>query len=190
MLKIKEDRELYKLVELNNEQAFRALHDRYAAKLFLYAFNIIRNKQVCEDIVQNIFIDIWNKRQSKNIRNIKSYLFKAIKYQIFNYFRGLRIYQEDITRLNIVDISINASQKMEYHELEEAIHSSVNKLPKRCKLIFELSRFQFKSNKEISEELKISIQAVKNQISKALSLIKKDLHEDGVILYFICTPLF
>ncbi|GAA3582322.1 RNA polymerase sigma-70 factor [Snuella lapsa] len=189
MLEIKEDKELFELVVLNNELAFKVLHDRYATKMFLYAFNIIKNKEVCEDMVQNIFIDVWNKRQNKSINNVKSYLFKSVKYKIFNYFRDQRISKEDITRLNIIDVSISASQKMEYYQLEEAIHSSVDKLPKRCKQIFELSRFHYKTNKEISEELEISIQAVKNQISKALSLIKKDLQSDGVILYFISVPL-
>ncbi|WP_341216045.1 RNA polymerase sigma-70 factor [uncultured Wocania sp.] len=189
MLEIQKDKELLALVVLNNELAFKVLHDRYSVKMFLYAFNIIKNKEVCEDIVQNIFIDFWNKRQSKNINNIKSYLFKSVKYKIFNYFRDQKISKEDITRLNLIDLSINASQKMEYHELETTIYASVNKLPKRCKEIFELSRFHYKSNKEISEELEISIQAVKNQISKALSLIKKDLQSDGVILYFISVPL-
>ncbi len=76
---------------------------------------------------------------------------------------------------------------MEYHELEEAVRASIVKLPKRCKEIFELSRYQHKSNKGISEELGISLQAVKNQISKAITSIKKDLHSEEHLLYFICT---
>jgi len=80
-------------------------------------------------------------------------------------------------------MSVSASKKMEYHELEAAINASVTKLPKRCKEIFVLSRYQYKSNKEISEELQISNQAVKNQISKALIFIKKDLQKEEYLLY-------
>jgi RNA polymerase sigma-70 factor (ECF subfamily) len=151
------DKELVELVRKDDSIAFKYLHEKYSGKMFLYAFSVIKNKEVCEDIIQNIFVNIWSKRKEVKVADIKSYLFRAVKYQIFNYFRDRKIPMEDITRLNIVDMSIDASKKMEYHELEEVILTSVNKLPKRCKYIFELSRFEHKSNKEISIELKISI---------------------------------
>ncbi|UOB18465.1 RNA polymerase sigma factor [Abyssalbus ytuae] len=185
MLKSYSDKELFEQIALDNSHAFKVLHDMYSSKMFVYAFNVLKNKQVCEDIIQNIFIDLWSKRKEAKITNIKSYLFRAVKYQLCNYFRDQKISNEDITRLNIIDVSLNASKKMEYDELEEAVYISYLKLPKRCKEIFELSRYQNKSHKEISEELKISIQAVKNQISKALSSIKKDLHEQGYVISFI-----
>lgn len=185
MLKSYSDKELLEQVALSNSEAFRVLHDKYSSKMFLYAFSILKNKHVCEDIIQNIFIAFWTKRKTVRINNIKSYLFRAVKYQIFNYFRDQKISNEDVSRLNIIDVSISASKNMEYEELELAIYNSFLKLPKRCKEIFELSRYQNKSNKEISEELEISIQAVKNQISKAISSIKKDLHHCGFTFCFI-----
>lgn len=185
-LKLYNDKELLEQITRGNSKAFKVLHDMHASNMFLYAFHVIKNKEVCEDIIQNIFINIWSKRKEVKIINIKSYLFRAVKYQIFNYFRNQKFTKEDITRMNIVDVSIDASKKMEYHELEKAIHNSVIKLPKRCKEIFELSRYQYKSNKEISEELEISLQAVKNQISKALAFIKKDLQNEEHHFYFLC----
>ncbi|MDO5985778.1 RNA polymerase sigma-70 factor [Flavivirga amylovorans] len=169
------DKELLEEIALDNPIAFKALHDLYARDMFLYAFNILNHKESCEDIVQNIFVDFWLKRKDMKITNVKSYLFVAVKYQVFNYFRDKKITKEDITRLNILEMSPNASRKMEYLELEETILASVMKLSKRCREIFELSRFQHKSHKEISEELEISIQAVKNQISKALVFLRKEL---------------
>lgn len=186
MIKDSSDKSLIQQIKLDNAKGFKYLHNRYAGKMFLYAFNIIKNKEACEDIIQNIFIDFWSKRKEVEVVNIKSYLFRAVKYQIFNYFRDQKITNEDITRLNIIDVSIDASKKMEYHELEEAIYGSMMKLPKRCKEIFELSRLQHKSYKEISIELEISIQAVKNQISKALAFIRKDLKNEEHLFYFIC----
>jgi RNA polymerase sigma-70 factor (family 1) len=187
MLKSYSDKEFLEQIALDNSNAFKALHDMYASKMFLYAFSVIQNKEASEDIIQNIFIDFWTKRKEKKIINIKSYLFRAVKYQIFNYFRDQKFSVEDITRLNIIEVSINASQEMEYHELQEAIHSLVLKLPQRCQEIFELSRYQYKSNKEIAEELGISIQAVKNQISKALIFIKKNLSKEEFLFYLLCS---
>ncbi|MDD7887725.1 RNA polymerase sigma factor [Flavivirga sp. 57AJ16] len=185
MLKSYSDKELLEQISLGNSHAFRELHYRYSAKMFTYGFNVLRNKEICEDLVQNIFIDFWTKRKNNKIKNIKSYLFGAVKYQLFNYFRDQKMTYEDITRLNIIDVSIGVSKEMEYQELEEAIRTSFCKLPNRCKEIFELSRYQNKSHKEISEELEISIQAVKNQISKAISSIKKDLHKHGYVISVI-----
>lgn len=179
------DTELLEKIELNDSKAFKILHDRYAGKMFFYAYNIVNNKEACEDIIQNIFIDFWLKRNNSKINNVKSYLFRAVKYQVFNYFRDQKFFYEDLYRLNIIDISICASKKMEYCELEETIQTSVAKLPKRCREIFELSRFHYKSNKEISEELNITIQAVKNQISKALISIREDLEGQELHGYFI-----
>tara|TARA_R110002049_G_scaffold3795_5_gene27563 strand:- start:27304 stop:27894 length:591 start_codon:yes stop_codon:yes gene_type:complete len=181
------DCDLLEQITLGNSSAFKFLHDTYSSKMFLYAFNVIKNKEVCEDIIQNIFLDFWTKRNSVNIKNIKSYLFRSVKYQIFNYFRDQKISNEDIARLNIIDMSVNVSKKMEYHELEAAIHASVSTLPDRCRVIFELSRYQFKSNKEISEELQITVQGVKNQISKALIKIKKDLLKEEYHLCVMCS---
>ncbi|QTD36579.1 RNA polymerase sigma-70 factor [Polaribacter batillariae] len=187
MLKSLTDNELVNEITFGNTNAFKILHDKYAHSMFLYAYNVIKDKQICEDIVQNIFIDLWSKRKEIKITSVKSFLFRAVKYQIFNYFRDQKFNKEDVTRLNLIDISIDALKKMEYSELEIAVKNSVSKLPKRCKEIFELSRFENKSNKEIAEILNISIQGVKNQISKGLKHVKQDLKKQGHQIYFICS---
>ena len=165
------------------EFAFDEIHARYAHKMYMYAFNILNKKQECEDIIQNIFITLWLKREGINIQNLASYLFKAVKFQVFNYFRSNKISDEDLKRLNIIDISNTASKNMEFEELEASIDKSVQMLPNRCKKIFILSRFEHKSHKEIAKELNISVQGVKNQISKALKIIKNSLHKESLLFF-------
>lgn len=176
---------LLERMALNDVKAFEEVYNRYSSKMLLYALNILKKKEICEDLIQNIFIDFWSKRKQQQITNLEGYLFRAVKFQIFNHFRNQKFPDQDLTQLNIIDLSINASKKMEYDELEQAIHASVVKLPRRCKLIFELSRYQHKSNKEISSELGISMQAVKNQISKALIFIRQNLQKEELILFFV-----
>ncbi len=192
MSKSLSDNVILELVINGNSDAFREVYDKYSKSMFLYAFKILNNKEACEDIIQNIFIDFWSKRKTNTIKNLKAYLFQSVKYQIFNHIRNKKISSEDLTRLNLIDVSLNVSQKMEYLELEELIKDIVNKqLPKRCQQIFILSRFEHKSNKEIANELGITIQAVKNQISKGIQKIKLTLQSEEVILYsfllFFCT---
>ncbi len=180
-----DDIELLEEMVLDNVLAFEEIYNRYSKNMFFYALNILNKKEVCEDIIQNVFIDFWSKRKDTKITNLKSYLFQSVKYQVFNYLRNKKISNEDLTRLNIVDISMNISQKMEFQELEELINLQVTKLPSRCQQIFILSRYNHKSNKEIALELGISIQAVKNQISKAIGYIRQNLVSEEAIYYFI-----
>lgn len=166
-------------------KSFEEIYQRYSSKMLVYALNILKEKVVCEDIIQNIFIDFWSKRTTSGIDNIEAYLFTAVKFQIFKYFRDKKFSNEDLTRLNLVEISVSASKILEYQDLELAIINSVNQLPPRCKEIFELSRFEHKTNQEIADLLGISLQAVKNQITKALSAIRDDLKKDEHLLFFV-----
>ncbi len=185
MTKSLSDDIILNLIANGNPSAFREVYDKYSKNMFHYAFKILNNKEVCEDIIQNIFGDLWSKRKDTSIKNLKAYLFQCVKFQIFNYIRNRKISNEDLTRLNLIDVSMNISLKMEYLELEELIINIVeNQLPNRCKQIFVLSRFEHKSNKEIANELGITIQAVKNQISKGIQKIKLGLQSEEVVLYF------
>lgn len=167
-----------------NYQAFKKVYDTYSKEMYYYGLKILDDKEVCEDLIQNIFIDLWSKRETLKIQNLKGYLFQSVKYQIFNHLRSKKITKEDLTRLNLIDVSMNAAQKMEYHELEEKIKTIIeSELPHRCKQIFILSRFEHKTNQEIANELGITMQAVKNQISKGIQKIKLSLQAEEIILY-------
>jgi RNA polymerase sigma-70 factor (ECF subfamily) len=183
-MKIKEcsDRELFEKIRLGNERVFDEIHSRYAHRMYIYAFHILKNVEVCEDIVQNIFVSLWVKKEGVNIKCLKSYLFKAVKYQIFNHYRENKISDIDLTRLTIVDISSSAIEIMEFKELEQIIHECISNLPKKCQRIFKLSRYEDKSHNEIAESLDISKQTVKNQITIALKKIKENLNNKDIIL--------
>ena len=175
---------LLKSILDNDVKAFEEIYDKFASRMLVYALNILDNKQVCEDLVQNIFIDFWSKRNQHKINNLDSYLFRAVKFQVFKYFRDNKFPEKDLTRLNFVKIAISSANNLEYEELEKAIHNSVSKLPPRCREIFELSRYQHKTHKEIATALGISIQAVKNQVSKALFSIKNNLEKEEYLFFF------
>ena len=183
------DLELLELMAEDNVPAFEDIYNRYSKDMFLFGFNIFRNREVCEDIVQNVFVDLWSKRKSVTIARLKSYLLQSVKYQVFNHMRNRKVSNEDLAKLNIVDMSMNVSQSLELIELKEIIDGKVSMLPERCRQIFILSRYQEKSNKEIALELGISHQAVKNQISKALKFIRQKLGPEEIVFLFIVSHL-
>lgn len=174
-----------KIITAIDVKAFEEIYQKYASRMLTYALQILKEKEVCEDIIQNIFIDFWSKRETNTVENLEGYLFRAVKFQIFKYFRDTKFSDEDLTRLNLVEVSVSASKVLEYQDLELAIKNSVDQLPSRCKEIFELSRFEHKTNQEIADLLGVSLQAVKNQISKALSAIRTDLKKEEHILLFL-----
>lgn len=175
------DIELVELFVLDDAEAFKMIYNRYSKQMFLFAINILNKKEVCEDVVQNIFTDLWQKRKEKTINDLRPYLFQAVKYQVFKYLRDKKFTTQQLDRLIIVDTSINISKDIELKQLMEKIDIHVSKLPKRCQEIFLLSRYQYKSNGEISTELGISVQAVKNQISKAIHFLRENLREEELI---------
>jgi len=189
MLRYSDEAELLESLATDDVSAFEVIYNRYSKNMFLYAMNIFKKKEVCEDIIQNVFTDFWSKRKGVKITNLKSYLFQSVKFQVFNHIRNQKISSEDLSRLEIIDISSNLTQKIEFEELQKLISDQVTRLPERCKLIFILSRYDHMSNKEIAAELGISIQAVKNQISKAIREIRENLSSKEVILYFLLFSL-
>lgn len=130
-----------------------------------------------------------DKAGGDEIDNVSGYLFRALKFQIFKYLRDRKLSLQDVTRMNLVDVSMGVDSAMEYDELEAVINGLIDQLPDRCKQIFILSRLKNKSNKEIAAELDISIQAVKNQISKALGILRAHLKKEE-FLYSNFLPLF
>lgn len=185
MSKTQINTDLTKIYTAIDVKAFEEIYQKYASRMLTYALQILKEKEVCEDIIQNIFIDFWSKRETNTVENLEGYLFRAVKFQIFKYFRDNKFSDADLTRLNLVEVSVSASKILEYQDLELAIKNSVDQLPSRCKEIFELSRFEHKTNQEIADLLGVSLQAVKNQISKALSAIRTDLKKEEHILFFM-----
>lgn len=172
------DTKLIALISEGNELAFKELYDRYVEKMFLYAVNVLNDKEICEDLVQNIFISIWTKREENEIDNVSGYLFRALKFQIFKYLRDRKLSLQDVTRMNLVDVSMGVDSAMEYDELEAVINGLIDQLPDRCKQIFILSRLKNKSNKEIAAELVFLFRLIKNQISKALGILRAHLKKE------------
>jgi len=173
----KSDLLLMNQIKLGDSSAFDHFFNEHWTGLYLYAYNILRSKDSCENIVQNVFIDFWQKVQQKDIHNPKAYLFKAIKYQVLNHIRNDSIHKKHLDHLKTFCSVQNLEDEIIFRELNELIIETTKKLPDRCREIFELSRTHDLSNKEIAEKLNISVQTVKNQISTALRLLRKSLQE-------------
>lgn len=168
------DIELLTLIK-NEEKAFRVLYDRYWSRLYFYALNVLNDPKICEDIVQDVFTDLWQNAHQKDVQNVAAYLHQATKYKIFNTLRNGKTRQSHLERISQLQSQPQLSDPLEATELESMIKQLISELPKRCQQIFLLSRFEYLSNQEIADKLGISLQTVKNQISKALAYLREHL---------------
>ncbi len=173
----KSDLLLLNQLKLGNISAFDHFFKKHWTGLYLYAYSILKSKESCEDIIQNVFVDFWQCVSRKDIRNPKAYLYRAVKYQVLNHIRNNSIHKKHLDHLKTFISVQNLEDEIIFGEMDELLIKTTKKLPDRCREIFELSRIHNLSNKEIADKLNISIQTVKNQISTALRFLRKALHE-------------
>lgn len=176
-----EDR-LLKAIKLD-KTSFDQIYKQYWSKLYIYAFNVLKEKEICEDILQEIFIDLWAKRDNVQITDLNSYLYQSVKYQIFNHFRKSKYKKQLLMKFNLINKQYNVDELYEKKELKAQIKSLISRLPKQRRMIFQMSRYDGFSNKEISENLNISVQTVKNQISESLKFLRKSLKNIYMLLF-------
>ena len=176
-----EDR-LLKAIKLD-KTSFDQIYKQYWSKLYIYAFNVLKEKEICEDILQEIFIDLWAKRDNVQITDLNSYLYQSVKYQIFNHFRKSKYKKQLLIKFNLMNTQNGIDELYEEKELNVQLKDIISKLPKQRRIIFKMSRYDGLSNKEISENLNISLQTVKNQISKSLKFIRRSLKNISLLFF-------
>lgn len=165
---------LIRQIKKNNVRAFKYLFETHYEKLFHFALTYVNHKEIAEEIVQDVFITIWNKRKELDITSsVKAYLFTSVKNRSISYLRQ-HLKLADITdnEHNIVSLYQSADYKIEGDELELYVQKAIDLLPDKCKIIFSLSRNSGLTYKEIAKELGISTETVKTQIGIALKKIK------------------
>ncbi|MEN8156886.1 MAG: RNA polymerase sigma-70 factor [Bacteroidota bacterium] len=173
------NRILFTRIKEGDFLSFNSLYKRYYQGLCLFASRITGNHDAAEDVVQEVFLNIWGKRDRININgSVKSYLFNAVRNRSFNHVRREKL------KLGIISGMAGDRNRMaveqnlvETEELRLILVQCIDRLPPRCGEIFGLSRFEGKRLKEIAEQLDISVNTVKVQIGKALSIIRTCLGE-------------
>jgi len=174
------DTDLMQHVASGNEKAFEQLYYRYSAKMLSYVYHKVHNKIVAEEIVHDAFLKLWNSRQTLTITgNWSGYFFVMVKNQVLQYLRSLDNvdrFVDEIYAAGVPDHSASTSFK-DYQSLETTLAEKVQQLPEKCRIVYQLSRDHSLSTREIAGRLDISPQTVKNQISKALRLLRSRLQE-------------
>ncbi len=181
-----DDGTLVHLLNQGDEAAFTELYDRYWKLLFYVAHKRLKVFAEAEEIVQDVFADIWLRRKTLKIQSsFKYYVASATQYQVMAQLtRRKRMTQVQIEE-SPDQASLNrADQILMFKELEEKLQQLVSALPEKCRLVYELNRKEGLNNKQVAEKLGISEKTVENQMTKALGRIRNGLG-DAALLYAI-----
>jgi len=163
------DSELFALVKSNDRAAFTEIYNRYWEKMVIVAFLKLQSDFDAEEVVQDLFIDIWERRAGVQIRNsFHTYISGALKYKIYTFIAKRKRERDKISQLNPVDSCNNTEEWLSYEALREDLEKAVLELPEKCRLVFRLSREGGFSNQEIAETLQVSKKAIEKHLTKAL----------------------
>jgi RNA polymerase sigma-70 factor, ECF subfamily len=183
------DHELIDLLKSGEHAAFIEIYERYWTVLYLHARKILRNEAEAEDVVQEIFSSLWLKRENVFLKStLSSYLYSSVRYKIFNQIEHKKVISDYLRSLQqfIKEGELITEELYREKELAELIEKEIQALPSKMRQIFELSRKQYLSYKEIAEELEISEHTVKSQVSNALRILKLKLGVSaGAILFLL-----
>ncbi len=165
------------LLKTNPEKGVEALFQEYYAWLCRVVYRIIPDGAVAEDLVQDLFLGLWKRRDNLEIRiSLKAYLRRSAVNKSLNYIRDRRLQFEDDSHYeNVASKLQGVEAQMAAAEMQQKIDRSIDGLPERCRIVFVLSRFEEMSYQEIADHLDISIKTVENQVSRALKQLRKDL---------------
>lgn len=171
--------------EVINEKTIRSIFDQHYPPLCGFANKYVKDMDASRDIVQNVFIKLWEKRQELDTSQlIKPYLYRSVMNLCLNYLRDNKklVHHELPTENDQLVEYLDSSNKMELSELQAKIQKAISKLPEKPREVFTLSRNEGKSYKEIAELLDIGVKAVEANMTRALKKLRKDLIEYLMII--------
>jgi len=172
---------LLRLLQASDEHAFRELYQRYWKKLFTTACYKLKSKEAAEEIVQNIFVSLWEKRATLQVENLENYLYIAVKYKVINYVEALMVRQAGQKQLagNTTDESTEATIMI--NDLHAAIQQALTQLPAKTREVFTMSRFEKYTVREIAGHMNLTEKAVEYHITQSLKLLRVSLKDYMVI---------
>lgn len=178
---LKDDIAFLNQLRVGNKEAFKLIFDKYYVPLCRFVNISLNDTFASEEIVQDLFVYLWDKREQLNIQlTLKSYLFQAVKNRTLNYYRDNRriVFCDEIP----YDISCE-NEDIELHELQNLIQEAILSLPEKCSEIFRMSREQNLTNAEIADLKNLSLRTVETHISNALSRIRQYLGNNYTYLW-------
>jgi len=181
------NKHLLERLQNGDESTFEVIYKMYAPRLYYFVYEYIPQKDISENIVQETLMVLWNKKSELiDNTNLGAYLFTVAKNNCLYKLREIKYRQRIFDYAEVTETELEANYsalenlettRFNEVEIEQIIENTLSQLPPQCRTVFNLSRFEGKKNKEIAEELNISVKAVEGHITKALKVFRITLKD-------------
>jgi len=182
------DDELFCLLKEGNAVAYKIIYDRYKSILYIHAYKILQDEEEAKDIIQDLFTVLWNKREEINLKgSLSTYLYSAVKNRVLDLIahKKIRSRYEDSLQGFLVSGECLTDQNFQEKELRIIIEKEISLLPSKMRKVFELSRKEYLSYKQIAEQMHISDKTVKKQINNSIKILRLKLSSLLVLFPFL-----
>ena len=180
------DQDLLQLMREDNKDAFTALYRSYWESLFIPTVKITRSKEDARDILQEVFLSVWNRRKELDVKgSLAAYLQTSVRYKAIDYIGKnitRRHYLNLLYKLEEFSQSPAAETQIQLKEIQQTVNGVVGKMPPKMRAVYQLSRYEHLSHQEIAQRLGISDETVKKHIQHALKLIRSSISQAGISL--------
>ncbi|WP_421920895.1 RNA polymerase sigma factor [Marinifilum sp.] len=170
------------------EKSFECIYKKYWERIFNFIHRMTSDKDLSQVITQDVFVSLWENRKSANISNLSAYLFQAAKFQVFKYYRDNKLNREILE--TEFDLFIEENTDDINDKLIEQLNFSINQLPEKRRQILLMNKVDNLNSEEISRQLNISNQTVRNQLSSAIKQVRHMLNEATYLFLSLVYFLF
>lgn len=179
--------ELFELIKLGDQKALESLFAIYFPRLNDFARKVVKDDVISQDIVQEVFVKIWEKRSEIETINLEAFLFRLVRNRCIDYIKHLKVINNRMQEILIsskyeelyrIDFVGDEPYVLIEQELKQKIERTIDSLPERCREVFILSRINGLKNKEIAEKLEINIKNVERHLSRALQAFRENFTEE------------
>ncbi|WP_242921210.1 RNA polymerase sigma factor [Pontibacter liquoris] len=169
------DEQLLELLQAGDNTAFELIYNKYWSKLYLAAYNVLRDRQGAEDVVQEVLVSLWFKREGAAIDSLQAYLYTAVRYQVFKAVRSGKARQQLPEAAGSIVVANEAEAALCEHDLYSLLEQGITRLPDKCRQVFLLSRREHLSTTEIAQQLGITSKTAENHLTIALRRLRTTL---------------
>lgn len=181
------DSELLSLLRGGNKAVYEEIYNRYNRLLYIHAYRMLQDSEASKDVVQELFATLWMKREQISVeRSLSSYLYMSVRNKVLDRIARSKVENRYIESLETFseNESCVTDHRVREKELTYLIEKEISALPSKMRLVFELSRKEYLSHKEIADHLQISEKTVKKQINNALKVLRVRLGEFIFLAFF------
>lgn len=183
--------ELFDQIKTGDQKALELLFPIYFPRLNDFARNVVKDDGISQDIVQEVFVKVWEKKAEIESLNIEAFLFRLVRNRCIDYIKHLKVVNNRLQKIHIaskyeelyrIDFVGNEPYVLIEQELKMKIEKIIQDLPDRCREVFILSRMNGLKNKEIAEKLDINIKNVERHLNRALQSFRSNFSKELPIL--------